>query len=280
MRACWVAVTAIWAGSYCLRAVVHRAAQRWRCLPNPRLDGNHVSGGQVHPRQHLALLLSMAAFGSTGAWASDIQCATTRQPAERVISDHAILNNEYDDIVAQQQALLSAGKLSPEQLAQWKQLRNACTDVHCIDTVFAQWKSVAKSSAAISSESPAAAAAPAAAPVMASATDMAPVGPVSDAVPVPASPAAPTSEASLVRQGSAAGVAVPQPVATEASAPAVASTAVSGAAGSHSTSALSAVALFAIALLAIGFIALIARRKMSSRRSGKPPGNVRGNDKP
>jgi len=59
----------------------------------------------VHPRQHLALLLSMAAFGSTGAWASDIQCATTRQPAERVICDHAILNNEYDDIVAQQQAL-------------------------------------------------------------------------------------------------------------------------------------------------------------------------------
>jgi uncharacterized protein len=217
----------------------------------------------VHPRQHLALLLSMAAFGSTGAWASDIQCATTRQPAERVICDHAILNNEYDDIVAQQRTLLSAGKLSPEQLAKWRQSRNACTDVHCIDTVFAQWKSVAKSGAAISREPPA--------PVMASATDMAPVGPASDAGPVPASQASqasqasPTSEASLVRQGSAAGVALPQPVATQASSPAVASAAASEANGTHSTGVLSAVAL-----LVIGFIALIALRKRSRRRTGEP----------
>ena len=211
----------------------------------------------MHPRQHLALLLSMAAFGSTGAWASDIQCATTRQPAERVICDHAILNNEYDDIVAQQRTLLSAGKLSPEQLAKWRQSRNACTDVHCIDTVFAQWKSVAKSGAAISREPPA--------PVMASATDMAPVGPASDAGPVPASQASPTSEASLVRQGSAAGVALPQPVATQASSPAVASAAASEANGTHSTGVLSAVAL-----LVIGFIALIALRKRSRRRTGEP----------
>jgi hypothetical protein len=214
----------------------------------------------VHPRQHLALLLSMAAFGSTGAWASDIQCATTRQPAERVICDHAILNNEYDDIVAQQRTLLSAGKLSPEQLAKWRQSRNACTDVHCIDTVFAQWKSVAKSGAAISREPPA--------PVMASATDMAPVGPASDAGPVPASQASqasPTSETSLVRQGSAAGVALPQPVATQASSPAVASAAASEANGTHRTGVLSAVAL-----LVIGFIALIALRKRSRRRTGEP----------
>jgi uncharacterized protein len=221
----------------------------------------------VHPRKHLALLLSMAAFGSTGAWASDIQCATTRQPAERVICDHAILSNEYDDIVAQQQTLLSTGKLSPERLGQWRQSRNTCTDVHCIDTVFAQWKVVAKSSETISRESPA--------PVMASATDMAPVGPASDAVPVPASQASPTSEASLVRQGSAAGVALPQPVASQASSPAVASAVASGANGSHTTSALSAVAL-----LVIGFIALIARRKRSRRRTGESPGNVRSNDEP
>lgn len=47
-----------------------------------------------------ALLLSLTALGSTGAWARDIRCATTRQPAERVICDHAILNNEYDDVFA------------------------------------------------------------------------------------------------------------------------------------------------------------------------------------
>ena len=216
----------------------------------------------MRSRQHLALLLLLAAFGSTGAWASDIQCATTRQPAERVICDHAILNNEYDDIVAQQQALLSAGKLSPQRLAQWRQSRNACTDVHCIDTVFAQWKAVANSSEAVSQEQPA--------PVMASSTDMAPVGPAPDAVPVPASQASqasqasPASDSSVVRQGSAAGVALPQPVATQASAPAVASAAASGTNGSHSTNAPSAIAL----LLVIGFLAFIAYRNRRRRRDG------------
>lgn len=210
----------------------------------------------MHPRQHLALLMLMGAFASTGAWASDIQCATTRQAAERVICDHAILNNEYDDIVAQQQTLLSMGKLSPAQLAQWRQSRNACTDVHCIDTVFAQWKAVAKSSEAMSREPPA--------PVMASATDMAPVGPASDAVPVPASQASPTSEASLARQGSAAGVALPQPVATQASTPALASAAASGTNGSTSSSAPSVVALLAIGFIVL--LALIAVRKRSRRR--------------
>ena len=210
----------------------------------------------MHPRQHLALLMLMAAFASTGAWASDIQCATTRQAAERVKCDHAILNNEYDDIVAQQQTLLSTGKLSPAQLAQWRQSRNACTDVHCIDTVFAQWKAVAKSSEAKSREPPA--------PAMASATNMAPVGPASDAVPVPASQASPTSEASLARQGSAAGVALPQPVATQASTPALASAAASGTNGSTSSTAPSVVALLAIGLIVL--VALIAVRKRSRRR--------------
>ncbi|MGX7002268.1 hypothetical protein [Caballeronia sp. KNU42] len=210
----------------------------------------------MHPRQHLALLMLMAAFASTGAWASDIQCATTRQAAERVICDHAILNNEYDDIVAQQQTLLSTGKLSPAQLAQWRQSRNACTDVHCIDTVFAQWKAVARAGEAMSREPPA--------PAMASATDMAPVGPASDAVPVPASQAAPTSEASLARQGSAAGVALPQAVATQASTPALASAAASGTNGSTSSSTLSVVAFLAIGFIVL--VALIAVRKRSRRR--------------
>ncbi|WP_367889747.1 hypothetical protein [Burkholderia sp. S171] len=222
----------------------------------------------MHPRHYSALLLSMAAFGSTSASASDIQCATTRQPAERVICDHAILNNEYDEIVAQQQTLLSAGKLSPDQLAKWRQSRNACRDVHCIDTVFAQWKAVAKSGEAISREPPASA-------VTASATDMAPVGPASDAVPVPASQASPTSDASLVRQGSAAGVALPQLIAPQASSPAVASAAASGTNATHSTSALSVGAL-----LAVGLIALMVRRKRSHRRTGESPRNVRSNDEP
>jgi uncharacterized protein len=205
----------------------------------------------VHLRRHLVLLLSMTAIGSAGAWASDIHCATTRQPAERVICDHAILNNEYDDIFAQQQALLSSGKLSPGQLARWKHSRSACTDVHCIDVVFAQWKAMAKSAEAKSSA--------ALAPAMASSTDMAPVGPTSDAVPSVAPQASPISEASLVRQGSAAGVALPQPVATQASAPAVASAA-SGPSDSRNPTGISASLMVAL-LVAVGCGVLFRRRK-------------------
>jgi uncharacterized protein (TIGR03382 family) len=207
----------------------------------------------------LALLLSMTALGSTGAWARDIQCATTRQPAERVICDHAILNNEYDDIFEQQQALMKSGKLLPGQLAQWRQSRNACTDVHCVDTVFAQWTSMAKSVETTSRAQPA--------PVMASATAMAPVGPTPDAIPSIASQASAPSEASLVRQGSAAGVALPQPVAMQASSPAVASAA-SSPSDARSTTGMSA-GLLAALLVAVGFGALFRRRK----KSGGAPGN-------
>ncbi|MGF7000586.1 hypothetical protein P3T25_008978 [Paraburkholderia sp. GAS32] len=224
----------------------------------------------MYPRRHLVLLLSMAAFGSTAAWANDIQCATTRQPAERVICDHAILNNEYEDIFAQQQALLSSGKLSPAQLARWRQSRNACTDVHCIDGVFVRWAVIARSVETTSRA--------AVAPVIASATAMAPVGPTSDAIALPASHALPTSEASLVHQGSAAGVALPQPVETQASSPTAAS-APSSASESRSASGMSAGLMTAL-LVAVGFGALFRRRGRSGGSSGEPPGNVRGKDKP
>ncbi|MFM0144664.1 lysozyme inhibitor LprI family protein [Paraburkholderia sp. RL18-085-BIA-A] len=202
-------------------------------------------------KNYFAWLLYIAALASPGARASDIQCATTRQPAERVICDHAILDNEYDDIVAQQQALLSSRKLSSAQLAQWRQSRNACTDVHCIDTVFAKWKVMARSLEAATAAVPA--------PIMASATAMAPVGPTSETIVPPASQALPTSEASLVRQGSAAGVALPQPVATQASSPAVASAA-SSPGDSRSLIGMNA-GLLAALLVAVGFGALFRRRK-------------------
>ena len=224
----------------------------------------------MHLARHLVLLLSMAAFGSSAAWANDIRCATTRQPAERVICDHAILNNEYDDVFAQQQALLSSGKLSPEQLARWRQSRNACTDVHCIDGVFVRWAVIARSVETTSRA--------AVAPVVASATAMAPVGPASEAIDLPASQASPTLEASLVRQGSAAGVALPQPVETQASSPTVASTP-SGASESRSATGMSAGLMTAL-LAAVGFGVLFRRRRRNGGNAGEPPSNVRGKDKP
>ncbi|NKJ48745.1 hypothetical protein CIC12_18770 [Burkholderia sp. SG-MS1] len=208
----------------------------------------------------------MATLSSTGAWASDIQCATTRQPAERVICDHAILNNEYDDIAAAQQALLNSGKLSPDQLTRWRQSRNACSDVHCIDTVFAQWKTMARAVEANAAVVPA--------PAIASATEVAPVGPASDADTLsasqglPASAAAlPTSEASLVRQGSAAGIALPQPVASQVSSPVTPSSA-SGVGESRSNAGLSA-GLLLVFLIAIAAGAFFIRRSIGLRRSEK-----------
>src|ERR1700756_4182544 len=98
---------------------------------------------QVRTRfRHFGLLLALSAVWSAGR-ASDIDCARTQQSAERVICDHAILAHRYDRIYGQQQALKSAGKLlSAEDLVDWQQLRNTCTDVHCIDGVFAQWESM------------------------------------------------------------------------------------------------------------------------------------------
>jgi uncharacterized protein len=222
----------------------------------------------VRLRHYFAWMLCVAALGSTGAQASDIQCAMSHQPAERVICDHAILDNEYDDIFAQQQTLLSAGKMSPEQLARWRQSRNVCTDVHCIDTIFAQWKAIARSIEVNAAAVPA--------PVMASATPLAPVGPTSDAYApasdasaLPASQASPTSEASLVRSGSAAGIALPQPVASQASSPNAASSP-AGASEPRSTAGFSAI-LAPVVLIAIALGAFIYRRNKRFARGGDRP---------
>lgn len=116
------------------------------------------------------------------------------------------------------------------------------------------------------------------APVMASTTAMAPVGPASEAIVLPASQALPTSETSLVRQGSAAGVALPKPVETKASSPTVAS-APSGASESRGTTGMSAGLMTAL-LVAVGFGVLFQRRRTSGGNTGESPSNVRDKDKP
>ncbi|MFM0319988.1 hypothetical protein PQR36_34285 [Paraburkholderia nemoris] len=186
-----------------------------------------------------------------------------------LVSSH-LLAKQLTGVFAQPQALLRSGKLSPEQLARWRQSRNAWSDVHCIDTVFAQWKAMAKS---VETNSRAAVA-----QVIASATTMAPVGPASETIVLPASQALPTSEASLVRQGSAAGVALPKPVETQTSSPTVAS-APSGASESRSATGMSAGLMTAL-LVAVGFGVLFQRRRRNGGNTGEPPSNVRGKDKP
>ena len=215
--------------------------------------------------RHSTWLLALLALSAAEARANDIACATTQQPAERVICDHAILNNEYEHIVSQQQSLLSAGKLSAGQLSRWRQSRNACTDVHCIDIVFAQWNTLVQAAGTTS-----AAAMP---PDVPSTNASALVGPDPDATPTPSSAAVATSDPSVVQRGSAAGVALPQPVASQASAT-VASSASSGASAtssalkSRSTTGMNGV-LVAI-LVAIGCGVLVHRRRKNARPTRKP----------
>jgi hypothetical protein len=118
----------------------------------------------------------------------------------------------------------------------------------------------------------------AAAPVVAaSETAMAPVGPNPNAPPVvsasdasQASQPSPTSEASLVRQGSAAGVALPQPVVPDASA----TLAASAASSVSETRSMTGIAgmnggLIGVLLVAIGagaFFALRNRNKATSKK--------------
>lgn len=99
----------------------------------------HLSNGF---RRSLSSFLFV--LGCAPAWASDIQCESTQQSAERVICDHAILDSQYDDIFGQQQNLLASRKVTPDELASWRQERDACSDVLCIDGVFANWKAIAK----------------------------------------------------------------------------------------------------------------------------------------
>lgn len=219
---------------------------------------------------------------SASAWASDLQCQSTQQPAQRVICDHAILNHEYDDIFAQQQALIQQGKLSPNDLAAWKQKRDSCADVHCIDTVFAQWSSIDKGLA----NSPAAPAMTASeaigpapgmtasealgpAPGMTASEALGTVAGVSAVSPAAAVGAA-SDQASGVpvsRQGSAYGVALPQAVSSDASAPVPASVApanVQPGSGIASNPLLGVLGvLLVIAALSVGAIVIYRRRRAS-----------------
>lgn len=227
-------------------------------------------------------VLILSLLWSATSWATDIQCDSTKQPAQRVICDHAILNHEYGDIYDQQQALIQQGKLSPSDIAAWKQKLDACTDVHCVDGVFAQWgttdRSLANSPAApvmSASEAlgPAGGAGMAASETIAPAVGMtasdalgpAP-GAASDAAAASAVAAA-SAQASGVpvsRQGSAYGVALPQAV-SDASAPAPASAALANARGTGASVfnplSIALIVLLVIAGAGVGGIVVYQRRR-------------------
>jgi hypothetical protein len=207
--------------------------------------------------QHFALLLSLAALGATGARASDIQCASTERVAERVICDHAILNNEYDSIYEKQQSLLQAGRLKSEDLVDWKQLRDACTDVQCIDGVFTQWKSMAKKMETGVFQPPQ--------PV--------PATPAPDAPPSPALQVSPLSESSQVRQDASADVSLPQPIEQQGST--VVTPPAASDAPNTRTSGISG-ALITVILVVLGLGVLIGRGRTANARGSTGARTSRG----
>jgi cobalamin biosynthesis Mg chelatase CobN len=202
---------------------------------------------------------------SASSWASDIQCESTRQPAQRVICDHAILNHEYDNIYEQQQKLLQTGKLTTAALAAWQHQRDACIDVHCIDVVFAQWSSVEKNPGngpaapvATISEALGLTASQALGVTASEALGSPPASPATSAASLAAAEASQqASSVPVARQGSAYGIALPQPVASAASAPAPVSEA-SAATGNSGTSGNAGSGSSNPLFVALGVLLLIA----------------------
>lgn len=100
----------------------------------------------------------------SGAWASDIVCETSsrslparcdsptatgpecetqndaRPPVVRLICDYAMLSMGYERIYADQQSLLQAGSISESDVAVWREKRDSCDSVSCLDILFAEWQ--------------------------------------------------------------------------------------------------------------------------------------------
>lgn len=207
----------------------------------------------LHARNTPCAVLISCLLCSTSSWATDIQCESTQQRAQRVICDHAILNHEYEDIYEQQQKLIQEGKLTTNNLVAWQRKRDACTDVHCIDGVFAEWSTIDQSF----ENSPAA-------PVMNASEALGPAPGASPAPPAAAAASEQSSSVPVSRQGSAYGVALPQSVSSDASAPAPVSDASANArtADRASSSPLLIVlgVLLVIAALSVGAMILYQRR--------------------
>lgn len=108
------------------------------------------------------LTIGLAITHST--WASDIACEPvsrslsarcespaaagpeceakndTRPQAVRLICDYAMLSMGYERIYADQQRLLQVGSISESDVAAWREKRDSCDSVSCLDTVFAEWQ--------------------------------------------------------------------------------------------------------------------------------------------
>ena len=98
----------------------------------------------------LSVSTSFAFFAllSSTSSAADIQCNKAGlQKYEEIICEYSILNSEYEGIYQQQEKLMQSGRLSQDAIVLWRKKRDSCTSVTCMDTVFAEWKTITASTA-------------------------------------------------------------------------------------------------------------------------------------
>ncbi|WP_423916265.1 hypothetical protein, partial [Caballeronia sp.] len=146
------------------------------------------------------------------------------------------------------------GKLLASDLAAWKRKRDGCVDVHCIDGVFAEWSTFDKNR----KNTPTA-------PVITASEALGPAPGTLPASPAAADASQQSSGVPVARQGSALGVALPQPVASDASAPAPisaasATTATSGGASSSPLVIILGVLLL-IVILSVGAMMIYQKNR-------------------
>lgn len=79
-------------------------------------------------------------FINNAVQATDINCQSgEKKKYEELICDYAILNSQYEKISSQQEKLLSTGKITENVLNSWREKRNSCHEIRCMDAVFAEW---------------------------------------------------------------------------------------------------------------------------------------------
>ncbi|KUE88254.1 hypothetical protein ASL20_14110 [Cupriavidus necator] len=135
------------------RIEVHRRPLQRRTIPTITGDRMTRLSGR------LAACIAFGLLLAASAQASDIACKTTLRPsrcddplaagtsclhsvphAADLICDHAMLHREHERIHADQQRRLRAGAIQGSDIAAWRERRDACTSVACLDGVFASWR--------------------------------------------------------------------------------------------------------------------------------------------
>jgi uncharacterized protein len=80
--------------------------------------------------------------------ATDIDCKKAdMQRYEEIICEYPIINSQYEKLYKQQEDLINGGRIQQDTVESWKSKRNLCTDVTCMDSIFAEWKMIVTSTA-------------------------------------------------------------------------------------------------------------------------------------